>query len=363
MKAISTLIYSNNIGVRILRHALFWIADILFYLSVVSVNGEVDPLEVIAVFLRTIPLALTTYFILYYLIPLYSKQNDNGKLILWILAVLIFIGIGMRVINMYMINPLLGIKPSNPDIFDVPTIVRNIFSCMSVICMAVTIKLVKNRADLQQRNEQLEAEKKLAELNFLKAQMQPHFLFNTLNTLYSETIQESGKAQQVVLHLSNLLRFILDECNKPFIPVSHEIKVIKNFVELEQLRHGSRLEVKLKVEEMDQSALVSPLIFLPFVENSFKHTLKNKRGEIQISIAIGMNNNRLSLFVENNHVNSVEKLNGHHVNGHSAGKGTTNTKRQLDLLYGNDYSLKVDDRNNMYSVTLSIPVKNNHIHG
>ncbi|HEY3430720.1 MAG TPA: histidine kinase, partial [Cyclobacteriaceae bacterium] len=201
MKAISTLIYSNNIGIRILRHALFWIADILFSLSVVSVNGEVNITELKAVSLRTIPLALTTYFVLYYLIPVYSKKNDNSKLILWILGVLVFIGVGMRYFNFYLVRPLLDLDVVNFNILDIPLIVRNIFSCMALICMAVTIKLVKNKSELQQRNEQLEAEKKLAELNFLKAQMQPHFLFNTLNTLYSETIQESGKAQQVVLHL------------------------------------------------------------------------------------------------------------------------------------------------------------------
>ena len=355
MKAISTLIYSNQIGIRIFRHALFWVADILFYLSVVTVNGAINPTDVYAVSIRTVPLALTTYFILYYLIPSFSKQNDNGKLILWILGVLIFIGVGMRVFNFYVVNPLLDITPVNGStLFDVPSIVRNIFSCMSVICMAVTIKLVKNKSELQQLNEQLETEKKLTELNFLKAQMQPHFLFNVLNTLYSETIQESGKAQQVVLNLSNLLRFILDECNKPHIPVHYEIQVIKNFVELEKLRHGARLHVALKIDEdMDQSAMVSPLIFLPFVENSFKHSLQNQRGPIHIVIEIGMKDDHISLFVQNNnHLNGTSGM-----NGHPSGKGNVNTKRQLDLLYGNNYSLTIDDRNDKYQVMLTIPAK------
>lgn len=359
MRAISTLIYSNLIGVRILRHALFWIADGLFYLSVVSINGEIDPKEVSAILLRTIPLALTTYFVLYYLIPLFSKQHDNAKLILWIMAVLIFIGVGMRIFNLYVVNPILDITPrTDSGIFNVPILVRNIFSCMSVICMAVTIKLVKNKTELQQRNEQLEIEKKAAELNFLKAQMQPHFLFNTLNTLYSETIQESGKAQQVVLHLSYLLRFMLDECNKPFIPIRNEIQVIKNFVELEKLRHGARLHVDLKIDDVDQSTLVSPLIFLPFVENSFKHTLSINRGTIQIVIEIGMRNQKLTLFVKNNHVNGVPNI-----NGHQSGKGTLNTKRQLDLLYGNAYSLVIDDRNDTYQVMLTIPIQRDTVHG
>lgn len=355
MKAISTLIYSNHIGIRIFRHTLFWVTDILFYLSVVTVNGAVDPKEFYAVVMRTVPLALTTYFILYYLIPVFSKQNDNGKLILWILGVLMFIGVGMRLFNYYIVFPVLDITSATKTLFDFPSIVRNMFSCMSVICMAVTIKLVKNKSELQQLNEQLETEKKLAELNFLKAQMQPHFLFNVLNTLYSETIQESGKAQQVVLNLSNLLRFILDECNKPQIPVHHEIHVIRNFVELEKLRHGARLQVSLIIDEdMDQSAMVSPLIFLPFIENSFKHSLQNNRGPIKITIEIRMKAQRITLFVENNN-----NLNGKpRANGHSFGKGNVNTKRQLDLLYGKNYSLTIDDHRDKYQVMLSIPVNN-----
>lgn len=353
MKAISALIYSKHIGIRILRHTLFWAADIVSYLSIVTANGEIKAVEVYTILLRTIPLALTTYFVLYYLIPSFSKQNDKGRLILWILAVIVFIGIGMRYFNFYVVNPLLNIQPpANFTFFDFPIIVRNIFSCMSVICMAATIKLVKNKTDLQLRNEQLEDEKKSAELNFLKAQMKPHFLFNTLNTLYSETIQESGKAQQVILHLSNLLRFILDECNKSVIPVGHEMRVIKDFVALEELRHGSRLQVNMRIENLDESIMISPLVFLPFVENSFKHTLSHNRGPINITIEIGMRNNQLSLLVENDRLNGAKRL-----NGYLSGKGLVNTKRQLDLLYGKEYELLINDQTDTYRVLLTVPVK------
>jgi LytS/YehU family sensor histidine kinase len=223
---------------------------------------------------------------------------------------------------------------------------------MVVVSMAIVIKLLKNKNELQEKNEQLMLEKQKAELNFLKAQMHPHFLFNTLNTLYSETIQESGKAQLVVLHLSQLLRFILDECSKPLIPLGHEIKVVKDYIGLEQLRHGERLVVKLVERDVDHRVLISPLIFLPFVENSFKHTLAHKRGRIHIDISISMKNDMVYFQVQN------DVSIGHATIDHNReGKGLPNVVRQLDLLYNKQYVLNVEEKNEKFNVTLSFPVK------
>jgi two-component system, LytTR family, sensor kinase len=348
VKYVNLVIHSNQWGIRFFRHSLFWITDIISYLSVVSVNGVVSSFEFYAVLMRTVPLALTTYFVLYYLIPVFSKKTDYGKLILWLLAVLIFVGIGMRYFNYYVVNPILDISQNiNFSVLDFPLIVRNIFSNMSVICLAVTIKLIKNKTDLQQRNDQLETERKAAELNFLKAQMHPHFLFNTLNTLYSETMQQSGKAEQVVLHLSNLLRFILEECNKPLIPLKDEVKVIQDYVELEKLRHGDRLRVSLVVPPIDPAVKISPLLLLPFAENSFKHSLNNIRGQISIQMEFHLVNEQIIFQIENDHI-KVNSVRGH-------GLGVANVKRQLDLLYGTNYLLAVDEADDKYKVSLAIP--------
>lgn len=323
-------------------------ADIISYLSVVSVNGVVSRYEFYGVLLRTVPLAATVYFVIYYLIPVFSRKGDYGKLILGILGVLVFIGVGLRFFNYYVVNAILDPSQNvNYEIFHTPLIVRNIFSSMSVICMAATIKLVKNKSELQQRNEQLETERKAAELNFLKAQMHPHFLFNTLNTLYSETMQHSGKAEQVVLHLSNLLRFILEECNKPWVSLDDEIKVIRDYAALERLRHGERLQVNIVAPPTTSNVMVSPLLFLPFVENSFKHSLANLRGRVSIDIHIEALPGVIQFEVSNDHAPTTS------VNGH--GVGIANVKRQLDLLYENRYSLHINESDHKFTVVLSIP--------
>jgi two-component system, LytTR family, sensor kinase len=352
MNLINSFIFSNKPAVRVLRHVLFWATDIVSYLIVSSANTEVNSHLVYSILLKIPLVAAVAYFILYYIIPEFSKRPNNGKLFLWIIGMLLFLGIGIRYYKLLVINPLIDPNLQNFHVWEFSRIVGEIFSGMVVICMAVVIKLIKNRTELQQSNQQLTVEKKTAELNFLKAQMQPHFLFNTLNTLYSETIQESGKAQQVVLYLSGLLRFILDECNKPFIPLSNEIRVIKDFIALEQLRHGSRLTVTFNVLDVNPKMMISPLIFLPFVENSFKHTLSTIRGKIYISITITMQGDQVSMEIENDKGDPPK-----HVNGHEPGKGIANVKRQLELLYGKDYKLELNDSEKLYRVSLIIPAR------
>lgn len=352
MNLINAFIFSNKPLVRILRHVVFWATDITSYFIVSSANTEINSALVYGILLKIPLVAAVAYFILYYIIPEFSKRPNNGKLFLWIIGILFFLGVGIRYYRQWVINPI--IDPANTQDFHVwefSRIVSEIFSGMVVICMAVVIKLIKNRTELQQSNQQLAIEKKTAELNFLKAQMQPHFLFNTLNTLYSETIQESGKAQQVVLYLSGLLRFILDECNKPFIPLSHEIRVIRDFIALEQLRHGARLSVTFTVVDVNPTMMISPLIFLPFVENSFKHTLNTIRGKIHINITITMKGDHVAMQIEN------DKGEPQHVNGHEPGKGIANVKRQLELLYGKDYKLELNDSEKQYRVSLIIPAR------
>jgi len=355
MSLLTALIYSNHPAIRIFRHVLFWVTDIANYLFIISVNTEVTAVEVYKIVFRMPLIILATYFIMYYLIPKFSRERDKGVLFLWLLAVAIFLGVGVRYYRYYILGPLV-----DPDqvidfnVWDFRRILSEILQTMVVISMAVAIKLVKNKTELQQKNDALLAEKKTAELGFLKAQMHPHFLFNTLNTLYSETIQDSGKAQLVVLHLSNLLRFILDECQKPLIPVQYEIKVVKDFIALEELRHGARLKVNLKVTDVNPQMMLSPLIFLPFVENSFKHTLLNKRGPVTIDIAIQGEADRLHLLIGNDRVAApAAPLR----NGHKHGQGIPNIRKQLELLYGKAYALHVDESQDRYVVSLSIPAK------
>jgi LytS/YehU family sensor histidine kinase len=180
--------------------------------------------------------------------------------------------------------------------------------------------------------------------------MHPHFLFNTLNTLYADAIRDTGKAEQIVLRLSDLLRFILEECSKPLIPIHKEIKVIEDYIALEKLRHGSRLAIDMKLAIEDKTKCISPLLLLPFIENSCKHTLSSIRGNICIAVEIKSENGFVNLLVENELPAKV----AHHTANH--GMGITNVKKQLDLLYDSNFLLDIKKDNCKYSVHLKVPI-------
>jgi two-component system LytT family sensor kinase len=346
------LIHSKQTSTRVLRHVLFWSADVVAYLLIVTDYSSVSRIQLFHGLLRLPLIIVATYFILYYLMPAFSHPRKRKTAYVWVGGVIVFLSVGVRFYKHYIIAPWIDPAGEVPQpIWDVARLTSELLAASMVISAAIVIKLLKNRHELTRQNEELLHEKKAAELNFLKAQMHPHFLFNTLNTLYSETIQDSGKAQAVVLHLSNLLRFILDECNKSRIPLGYEVKVIRDFIALEQLRHGERLAVTLHVSDVDVTRLISPLVLLPFVENSFKHSLNTVRGPIHIDIQIGMQGDRLHLQVVN------DCAPGKNMNGQSHGKGIPNVKRQLELLYAGEYELAMTDKKDQYHVSLTLPLR------
>jgi two-component system LytT family sensor kinase len=349
---IKNFIYSDNFVVRLFRHLTFWAVDVINYLLVVSIHTPITSAEVLEILLRIPLLAAATYFIIYYMIPLFRRRESIPELLVCSILVILFLGFGLRYYRYYLIEPLIyPLQEISYNIWDPRRVLSELIQASMVIGLATTIKLLKSRTMLEVHNEKLEHEKKRTELSFLKAQMQPHFLFNTLNTLYSETIQDSGKAQEVVLHLSDLLRFVLEECSKPLIPLKNEIKMIQDFVALEKLRHGARLYVNLEIGKVSGSAMISPLILMPFVENSFKHSLRSKRGRIEIDITINMKDSVLHLEI----INPVGTEINVKVNG--TGQGLLNTRHQLDLLYQNNYTLTITPTENAYFTKLTLPLK------
>jgi two-component system, LytTR family, sensor kinase len=357
MRFINKLIYSTHPGIWLIRHVLFWATNIFNWLVVVSFYKELN-MEDVYYLLLVIPLAMTaTYFIIYYLLPRFSNDLSNAKLFFYILCVLFALGFFLRVYKIHFVYPLLGSAPaSGPEWLTFGLIINEVFYWLGAIGMAGTLKLIKGRTELQQRNEMLISEKRIAELSFLKMQMHPHFFFNTLNTLYSETIKNTEKAGQVVMHLSDLFRFILEECDKPVITLEKELKVINDYISLEQLRHGKRLKVNFIVPENTAGITLSPLLFLPFIENSFKHSLANVRGTVTIDIRISVDDDRIRLDVENDSAEALAPT-------LSTGKGIANIKRQLALLYNKDHELTVHDDTNKYRVALVIPSKPSYRYG
>src|SRR4030095_9973511 len=161
------------------------------------------------------------------------------------------------------------------------------------------IKLAKNAIENQQRMKEIEKHSLETELNFLKSQIQPHFFFNTLNNLYSLTLKKSDHAPEVVLKLSELMSYMLYESNSPKIPLTKEINYLQNYLDLEKLRFGQRLTVLFDMEGEIEDVSIPPLILILFVENSFKHGVKNIVERVQIKISLKVDEGYIFFRVQN----------------------------------------------------------------
>ncbi len=224
---------------------------------------------------------------------------------------------------------------------------KSAFPMVMITGVAVSIKLLKKWYLENDRNQKIEKEKLGMELEMLKAQVHPHFLFNTLNNLYSLTLTKSDAAPIVVTHLSGLLRYMLYECNEKEVPLNNEIAVLKKYVELEKLRYGNRLDVSFSCTGQTTGLMIAPLLLLPFVENSFKHGVSEQLDQCWINIHLHAEGGQVIFQLSNSC--SYDKQ--PHTDG---GIGLQNIQKRLDLIYTGNYHLNITEQEEMYAVKLTM---------
>jgi LytS/YehU family sensor histidine kinase len=213
-----------------------------------------------------------------------------------------------------------------------------------IVAIASSIKLFKQWYLDQQRHKELIQEKLETELNFLKSQIHPHFLFNLLNNLYSLTLKKSDKAPEVILKLSSLLDYMLYQSTTKYVSVEKEITLLKDYIELEKLRYGSRLKILFSIEGGYAGTYIAPMLLFPFVENAFKHGAANEPGDTWIEIELSINSSKLVFSTKNQ--NNNKSATG------KKGIGLKNVKRQLELLYENRFDLQIEDNSDIYFTKL-----------
>ena len=211
--------------------------------------------------------------------------------------------------------------------------------------VAAAIKLMKCFYEKQQAALLLEKEKVNAELHMLKAQLHPHFLFNTLNNIYSYTQDVSEKASGMIMGLSQLLRYMLYECNKPLVPLDKELKMIGDYLALETTRYDQGLEIALQLPRSTH-LLIAPLLLLPFIENAFKHGASQMTENPWISLSVEVNDNELWMKLINGKPAGISKA--------LPGIGIANVAKRLELLYPAQHTLLIHEEEEMYIVDLKL---------
>jgi LytS/YehU family sensor histidine kinase len=226
-------------------------------------------------------------------------------------------------------------------------------STIACITLGMSIKLTKNWLQTQRRQQLLEKEKLETELNFLKHQFNPHFLFNTINSIFFLIHKNPDKASDSLAKFSDLLRYQLYECNDKQIQLSQEITYMENTIELEKLRQNDNVEVSLQVDKQDDGRLeIAPFILMTFVENAFKHVSKHTDQPNWIRIKLQLEEERLNFTVSNSRTDivltDIVKY---------GGIGLKNVQRRLDLIYPGQYNLDIRSSDNSFEVKLQLQIQ------
>ncbi|HKR03970.1 MAG TPA: histidine kinase [Bacteroidia bacterium] len=220
------------------------------------------------------------------------------------------------------------------------------FSVASIVFFTI-VRHVYNHIKLKQAAQKLLIEKQQAELNYLKSQTNPHFLFNTLNNIYSLARDKSDLAPESILRLSKILRFMLYETSGEYIAVEQELKIISDYIALEKLRYDDSLHVNFNHDIEDMKQALPPLLLMPLVENAFKHGVSETRNQPFVDIHLSVKQRQLTFVVKN----SAEKFPDE--KGVIENIGLSNLRRQLELLY-TDYNLSVQQGESAFTAALKI---------
>jgi two-component system LytT family sensor kinase len=229
-----------------------------------------------------------------------------------------------------------------PQRFDILSIVLFVMVCS----VGMALRIMRQWRLSEQRAMQAEAGKAKAELSFLKAQINPHFLFNTLNNLYSMALNQHAHTAASILKLSNIMRYVTDEIHEDFVPLQSEVDCISDYIDLQRLRLNEKVQVDFTCSGDLANASVAPLIFMSFIENIFKHGFSNHEFS-PITIRIVSEEKSIVFFSQN-------KIFTRNQQKERNGVGISNTRQRLEHLYPNKYLLMIDTANSVFTVQLTL---------
>ena len=341
---------------RVLYHFLFWIITLLLYTLIDGLNTGFYKINFIK-YLALLPIQiLSAYTLAYYLTPRFWARGKYFQFFVgFALSAYLFSALG-RMSMIYLAEPFIRTDFQQESVLEIltdPLYLLSVYfpGIYLIVFIFYALKNVKARYEEKHHMAVLQKEKTSNELQFLKTQIHPHFLFNTLNNLYALAIEQSPKVPEVILKLSEMLDYMLYTCADPLVPVEKEIQFIETYIELESLRYGKKLDLQFDHDIGETSYKMAPLLLLSLVENAFKHGVRGNQNPL-VRIDLKIEKQELYFEVFNNKPALVNSS----LNEKKIGIGTSNIQKQLDLLYPQQYELFTEDEIDYYSVSLSIPL-------
>lgn len=335
---------------QIVIHIIFWCGVLLFYTYFFGVESS-DFSYVLSFSLFLMPITIaTTYVSIYKLIPDYliTKRyfrfglNCFYTLVISTYLIVISVFFGLVYLSYFEYSNMAPI--SKNMVFVAVSVYLVVILVSAFKLLQLNLKHIEVTKKLENKILETQLKLKEQELNYLKMQIHPHFLFNTLNTMYGFALKKADETPEMILKLSNLLDYLLYQVDKPFVLLKEEINHINDYIELEKMRFNDTLNISFISNNSSEYLKVAPMLLLPFVENSFKHGII-KNGKLNIKIDLKCENQTIWFYIEN--TKSKTEVS-------QKGIGLENIKKRLDLLYDNNYNLTIENEKHIFKVNLKL---------
>jgi sensor histidine kinase YesM len=351
------IVLSDQLSYRIGRHVAFWIACGLFMGFLYSFNYYYDSrmqqyplLSYVEAFLFLPQHIFLSYAILYFVLPRFILKGKYWYGLLSMALLIVIAALCSPLSNYLLINPYRRSIDCPVSHLTIPqSFMGGLRGSTTVAGFAAAIKLIKYWYLKNVENQQLEKEKLAAELQLLKGQIHPHFMFNTLNSIYGLALKRSEQTAASILKLSQLMRYILTECTAPMVPLSKEVEMLQHYIELEKGRFLERLDMTVNIQG-DLQKHIAPLLLLPFLENSFKHGANEMIDQAWISLDLSVHGDTLKFKLINGR--SPDGDGGNHA--WSSHIGLQNVKKRLQLIYPNAHELRITEDDDTFVVSLTL---------
>jgi uncharacterized membrane-anchored protein YhcB (DUF1043 family) len=360
-------IFSDEWQYRIRRHTAFWAFWWLFqgflysFMAINSIGSYFArlPVSMFESFVFMFNHMFLAYSLMYFVIPGFLLKQRYWHTAAWTVILFLLTATFSVLLGRLIIDPLRHSMAG--DNYAGPPLRSSVNFFLSLLAglrggitiggIAAAIKLMKYWYVKEQRNLQLQKENAESQLQLLKAQVHPHFLFNTLNNIYSFTQNTSPVAAKMVAGLSDMLRFMLYECNQRAVPLYKELKMVQDYISLEQIRYGNKLDIHLDIPEKTNDLYIAPLLLLPLVENCFKHGTSNMLEQPWISLQITLNNKEMHMKLING------KASEENIQQKKTGIGIANVEKRLTLIYPENHELIITSDADVFVVNLKVELE------
>lgn len=324
---------------------IFWLFVYGFFFSIIKVFQDYKYALAVSAF-NVLTLYITHFISTRYLIPIFNTKNTRRYLLASCIVMLIITSITTSIEVFYIGQFRVATHEAPPMLFHY---LRQMLMLSFVLFVDNTFNLIEQTTKLKEAEKLLKEDKLETELKLLKAQIDPHFIFNALNNIYSLTYMQSANAPDSVLKLSEMLRYVFYDCSKDKVNIAGEIKYIENFSAFQQMKSETKQNISLDTQVQNSMTEIAPMLMIPFIENAFKYSRIEEDSDAYVKIVVSQDPKNLHFSIINSVPSDNKPLSG-------SGMGINNVQHRLEIIYPQKHKLQIVDNKTDFEVNLELKV-------